>query len=1416
SFAAEVVSPGFANRVVREAQALLQEPCRGSTAIPCWKDTSELESFLIMPDIRSVASVLEPTSSSNECVRDPTSVQAVVAALQQAQVGKGIKRGSCYMEPEDLSKRQKCTATGGSIVSTSIPINYSRDYLEDGHSCGSNGGGGEKRALDLSPSAQGSSQQLSPDNKKRCVLDPMVASFSSSKHIVHLGIIQANGRDTPFSMYDSRRDTDSESNPSVESGQSKHSEQSLHQQTSEATGGESCIISPGPSERDPSDRSGSHTPQSIRGESCGGGGGTANTSRTSTPRNPTPPRPTHVISLEAYKAEKAKSQQRLKKMLGMLFHVKEGEELQQSKSGDSTPVSGSAFTLVSPASTTTSVTPSLTPATTSGTIETTATSLSTSAVGGLGTLLSSNSIPKVKISEENATSSTGSITQTPSEGAKSEVTASFTLFLKPPSTSASTSTASTVSDSGNKEKDKATAGSDVSVTEVFKLPADAKVNNGGAVVSLSTVNKSSAAPLSSGSLVEFLKTTSPAKSGILSTPSSNENPLLKTYAHPICTSGTETSHALGILPVNTSFMTGSTGKSTLAQSSPISTNVISSTPAFSANMFHNVSTSSIPFNATLTPPRDSTINNSSVSPEYIPSPSAATSFTFRSSNLNKCVSSPQSSSGPTSSVSVSSSTRYVMSSGFYSNTSPSVQSSTASQGLRDALTRTSDAGLASILSNYSSDMISFGIGSNGASTQSPFTFLDPKKSKASTDSTSVLPSRSHEFSFKTSQDSSSPATLFASTGTSQASSSIPSTGFDSFGSQIGSTASPVTSPPVYSVTSSSVTAPTPFGVSTTSAAAPFGVSTTSAAAPFGASTTSATAPFGMGTTSAAAPFGMGTTSAAAPFGVSATSVTAPFGVSTTSATAPSPFGVTPSSAAPSPFGVTSSAAAPSPFGVTSSAAAPSPFGVTPSLAAAPSPFGVTSSSATAPFGVSSTSVTTPSLFGGVSVTPVVVQPIFGVSTASITSPSTFNSTTASVTSTNQTSSFSFGQSAGSQPTTTASASPFTFGSSSTQATSGPSSSVFQFGGPAAPTGTVTLPQPFAPAVVSTQTSTVTSPLFSFGTAGAPPPTTTAAAATPSPFTFGAPKSNTPGQTFGSTTETSGKAVSSGFSFNPVPAASTTTSPPSAGFSFGPPATTQASGFQFSSPRTAPSTNMKANSSFNFGSNTNKAPSFGGASSATSPFSFGGSTATATNFGSNPSQSFGATTTGTPTFGTSTPSFATATVNPTSPFGSTNAFGATSPNASFTAPTFGTPNGNKTNSGANPFGVQGATASFAAGNNPAQTPTFGSTGSTSVFGATQTPSFGSTTFGSDKTATNKGSTFQFGQGASNTPSFGAASPPTFGGATSPSTFGGVSATGAAGGPVFQFGSTNAPSFSAGNGPASVATRRPRARAPRRHR
>lgn len=50
-----------------------------------------------MPDIRSVASVLEPPNTQNECARDPTSVQAVVAALQQAQAGKGVKRGACYI-----------------------------------------------------------------------------------------------------------------------------------------------------------------------------------------------------------------------------------------------------------------------------------------------------------------------------------------------------------------------------------------------------------------------------------------------------------------------------------------------------------------------------------------------------------------------------------------------------------------------------------------------------------------------------------------------------------------------------------------------------------------------------------------------------------------------------------------------------------------------------------------------------------------------------------------------------------------------------------------------------------------------------------------------------------------------------------------------------------------------------------------------------------------------------------------------------------------------------------------------------------------------------------------------------------------------------------------------------------------------
>lgn len=61
------------------------------------------------------------------------------------------------------------------------------------------GGGGEKRALDLSPRASAASggsgsggQQVSPESKKRCVLDPMTASFSSSKHLFHLAKIQVS------------------------------------------------------------------------------------------------------------------------------------------------------------------------------------------------------------------------------------------------------------------------------------------------------------------------------------------------------------------------------------------------------------------------------------------------------------------------------------------------------------------------------------------------------------------------------------------------------------------------------------------------------------------------------------------------------------------------------------------------------------------------------------------------------------------------------------------------------------------------------------------------------------------------------------------------------------------------------------------------------------------------------------------------------------------------------------------------------------------------------------------------------------------------------------------------------------------------------------------------------------------------
>nr|XP_045596672.1 putative GPI-anchored protein pfl2 [Procambarus clarkii] len=1380
SFAAEVVSPGFASRVVREAQSqtmnarspsenrrqypTAQErfvragvlpnvclngrtkavltPRRTPTAplLPLGRSSSSTFSsslssdFLTsttprMPDIRSVASVLEPTSTSSECVRDPTSVQAVVAALQQAQVGKGIKRGSCYAEPEDLSKRQKCSTTG-TVVSSSMPINYSRDYMEEGQNCSSNGttgGGGEKRALDLSPSAQGNSRQLSPENKKRCVLDPMMASFSSSKHIVELGMLRANGRDTPFSMYDSRQDTDSESNPSVGSARSKNSEQSLHHQTSEATGGESCIISPGPSDGDPSDRSGSHTPQSTRGDSSNssgavGNGGTANTSRTSTPRNPTPPRPTHVISLEAYKAEKAKGQQRLKKMLGMLFHVKEGEEPQTSKSGESTPsASGSAFTLVVPASTSASLAPSLTwnSNLTSSSV-TSEPSIATTVTGGLGTVLSSNSSLKNNATEEN-TSTSNTVAQTSSsEGTNNDVSACFTVSLKPSRISVTTSKDD---NSGNKDNVKIRESdkeSDVTITAMLKLPLaandnaddvkdkekanaeNANKNNKENVTNLFSHSKkvSSDAPTSS-SLVEFLKATSSAKNGTVPTLSLCGNSPLENKASTTTTSATVSEPSQ--FP-RTSPLTPPSARAVSPGSAGPPPQTFSS-PQTSASPLSMYSSAFSPTTLSLKYPQavSSVANTFSFS-----APCTTNLITNLSNTVENDASAAMSESGYTSmpadslrhnfgvvsSSSSITSTGSVMSSGFYSNSAaPPPYASTITTQVGSAPVNTSTIGSAAeSSSNSTAGVFAFGSGINAFNIQqAPFLFLDSKKSTFSNDLTTGSAVPSLGFSFSNSQTSSSATLPFGSIGTTQVTPSLSSTSYGStlnFGSQMG----------------------------------------------------------------------------------------------TTTATAPTAFSLSTSVSGSSPFGTTSGVAA---------------------------------------------------------------HPTFSSTTTTTTSTTTATAGPATVAAvTTQASSFTFGQTMASPSTTTATTSPFAFGSATTQVASGTSAPLFQFGRAAAPTTTVVPPQPFAPSVASTQSSTATSPLFAFDTSG----TNTAAsvvpiAATSTPsFTFGPPKTNTTTPTFGATTDTSAKvAAPSSFNFSSVPAA-TTTSAPSTGFTFGPPTSTPSAGFQFAQSATSPSNNIKSSGPYLFGNSTGKTPSFGASSA--SPFSFGGSTPNAQSFGTVPNQGFGAQTTSTSTFATSTPSFGTSTVNPASPFGSSNAFGASSPNSSFT-PSFGsTPNVNKTNnSGGNPFGVpgaatpsfaatgmQGAAPIFAATNKPVQAPSFGSSSTTGGFGSSQTSSFGTPTFGNDKNVADKGSAFQFGQGANSTPSF-ATSPPTFGGATSPPTFGGAasplsfggatsptafgsgaSASGAPGGPVFQFGTTNPPSFNAGN---TANTRRPRARAPRRH-
>lgn len=1455
SFAAEVVSPGFASRVVREAhnhntrspvesrrqyptaqeryvragvlpnvrlggrtKAVLT-PRRTPTSplLPLGRSSSSTFSsslssdFLTsstprMPDIRSVASVLEPANSSNECVRDPTSVQAVVAALQQAQVGKGIKRGSCYMEPEDLSKRQKCSTTG-SMGSTSMPINYSRDFLEEEQNCGSNStgsGGGEKRALDLSPGAQGSPWQLSPENKKRCVPDPMIASFSSSKHILDLEVLQTSGRDTPYSMYDSRRDTDSESNPSVESGQTKNSDQSLHQQTSEATGGESCVISPGPSERDPSDRSGSHTPQSTRGESCnssggGGQGGTTNTSRTSTPRNPTPPRPTHVISLEAYKAEKVKSQQRLKKMLDMLFHIKESDEPRSSKSGESTPSgSSSAFSLatVTPAvgSSATSLTLSSAPGAIPETLKTTASSVPAPATGGFGSLITPNSLFMSKTTEEDDMPSP-SDDQTTSDGSKNEISASFTFSLK----SANTSVTSKDSESGSKgeelTKEPNDGDNDVSVTAVLKLPAS---SSSDAAVKVSAEDattlsgpgqeKSSDAPTSP--LVDFLKSSTSVKDGTTSNMPLNRNPLLcgKTPTQVTSTSA-EPNQIPGISPLT--FTTsapvnqGNTGIFTVGQTSSPASQVTSvATPsAFSVALPQAVTSVSDFFTHSVPQTASSAVT---LSTGENAQSSSLTSLSFGSNNNDKSAGFQQSNNDGTSGSSNSVPGNGV--SGFFNNTSNAAKLTVTSQGGLDVPATSAEE--PSIAPTADPTAVDSGVSLGNASS----TANSLAANQGDIDTETSAPNVG-----SATQSSANPSSVMSSGFFSCTPSIAKTSAISQGGLDASMTTSPVGSFSALSSNSSTVMS-SGFFSSTSSTAK------SSATSQGGLDSPMTTSTEGLPTAPATNPsaglftFGSGnnmltpqqssftfldpkktTSSADSTTGSAAPVLGFSFGTSQASNSTTLPFGST---------GVTQTSIPSTSSGFSSGLTFGSQTGSVASSVTAPSPFGASTASVTAPPG---------------------------------------NATTA-VAATTQASPFSFGQSTTALPTTTASASPFTFGSSSTHGGSG-TSSVFQFGGAtaSATTGTGTPPQPFAPAVVSTQSSTTASSLFTFVTPGTTTATsvattTTPSAVTPSLFTFGLPKTNTTAPTFGTTTNASVKAApSSGFGFGSTPAAASTTSAPSAGFTFGSSVTTPASGFQFGAANKSSSTDTKSSSPFTFGNTENKTPNFGAASS--SPFSFGGNTSTAPAFGSNPSQGFGALTTSAPTFGVSTPSFGTATANPTSPFGSANTFVATSPNSSFS---FGAAaSSNKTNSGANLFGVQGTTPSFGAANNPAPPPDNLVLTGTGGFSSTQNPAFGTPTFGSDNAAASKGAAFQFGQGTSNPPSFGAAAasatfrgatnPPTFGGATNPPTFGGAaSATGAPGGPVFQFGSTGPPSFNTGNNPSSNAPRRPRARVRGRNR
>ncbi|XP_068227046.1 uncharacterized protein [Palaemon carinicauda] len=1427
SFAAEVLSPGFTGRVVRAAHVtsprIVREgrrqyptaqeryvragvmpnvrlggrtkavltPKRTPTSplIPLSRSPSAFSSSLSsdflssatprMPDIRSVASVLEPVSTSSECVRDPTSVQAVVAALQQAQAGKGVKRGSCYMEAEDLSKRQRCSTPGTSSSSAgtiAMPVNYSRDYMEDnqnvaGNSHASVGNGGEKRALDLSPS-QGNSQQISPENKRRCVLDPMHASLSSSRFL-DFSRLQGSGRDTPYSMYESRHDTDSESNRSVDSGQSKASEQSLHQQTSEATGGDSCVISPGPSERDLSDRSGSHTPQSTRGESwnsvAGGNGGTANTSRTSTPRNPTPPHHNHVITLEAYKAEKTKSQQRLKKMLGMLFHVNENEETASSKSGSSTPVT--SVTIAKPAS-----------------------EPATSAPSTLVSILEDKGSSKTSL--ESSSSSSSNATVTAAEASKSEVTTTFTFSLKPASNAEKPS-----GDSEAKAKESSPTptveSSDVSVEAVIKLPS-AKASEGKqpsgddsstvappaelTVTTTEVVKKPS-------SLVDFLKTTAPPKtsSGVsdtvaanpllqsqlsmpspisvtLPTPISETNPL---FNIPSQSSSTTTPSIEGFASTKApdtssgpasagfTFSTSSNtkapslfsfGMSSSGASQPDTTasTVLETKPSTSPFVFGSGNAEKLPASTSVTPATSTSVKTSG---------GMSAAFTFGSTPVT---SNEQSNPPPYPSTAAPTTPSFNM---------PSATTSSQSGIFAFGSVKTTASAPESSTPSIST------VGNPSQNTTTPsmmFTFGASAQGPAKTSSSVVT----------TQQSTGLQALPFKDTALAMPSAT---SGFSFGASSAGTSASTGAMPQNVVSPSSGASTQQPstftFGQPMTSQVA----SSTTTSSGFNFSSTSQTT----GAPSAPSVFQFGTTTTSSQDIKAPSNQLFPPAIGSTQPSATS-------SSSPFTFGSAATAtSAPSPFS----------FGAPKTENSAPPAFGGATDPSTKPatqssgFTFSSTPAATTNAFS--SAAPSTTTNAFSSTTNTSTSSAGFNFGAATASS-----GFSFGGSNKPPATTTApTVSPFSFGGATANKTS--------FGAP---------------------TTTTVSP-FSFGSNAAPTPSF---GSNPSQG-FGAP--TTGASTFGTATASFGSSTSSGampFGANNAFGASSAT--PSFGSSFGTggnnaqagtatsPFGGQTGSLTFGTSSSTPAFGGSGTTSgtpaFGGSGTTNGTPAFGGSGTTSGTPTFGGSGTTS----GTPAFGGSGTTSGTPAFGGSgttsvTPAFGgSGTTSGTPAFGgsgttsSTPAFGGSGTASS--TPAFG---GSGTTTITPTFGASGNAASttpaFGAPSSTPAAPTFGApangaptfggsstTPAGSAFGGTPAPSF-APSFGSASTSTGTNSVsspFQFGQGQANPP-------PTFG-------MGGGSPTGSG---VFQFGTANAPSpFNAGN--PNAGSRRPRNRASRRHR